>query len=1190
MVAGADAPAERKGVTFEDGSAPVPGISESTAVNKLGYGSLIVLVSAVVIAGGFLYKRGQDAESVLSAGSTLTTQELEMLTSLSPKRLNDKPKGDRRSYHYATLPNGLSVLNIQDPEATQVAFSVAVDAGSLDNPKSLPGLAHFCEHMLFLGTEKFPEASGFDDFIASAGGYNNAFTADEHTVYFTEVAAHAADEGLARFGDFFRAPLFNEKFVDKEVNAIDSEHAKNVQDQDRRIFEIFTSIANPKSPMTWFKTGNLETLGTEPKKNGVDPVHELKGWFGDHYCPSRMRLVTFGAESLEKQLVRSHQNFADISTGSKTCQAPRRSWSEPQAWPQERLGRFVAIEGNKPQSELWMHFPLPDLSKDYASAPISYINYVVTYGGEQSLSRVLTDTLGLVSSLSLTGSGSSTGYDLFIVSKLTEKGNSNYEVVLDVIFQYLATLRREGVDKELYKSLADISALEWDWSEPSSPADTASGLAEQMIQIPMPELLSAGARIDNRNASLVSDLLARLRPDNMNVGVVDPKAKNNLFNGSHVKELEHYGVKYALTDYSKKHPLSLQRWSSWLSASDKKTSELRQEVNVTDELLKSLAEAKLPASSEQIAIPPKAIQGVPQNLNVEHMHASTATDDQAGVIGKLYGEGPQAVSVESNNTGGKDFLPKLWYRSGWVSESPKMSMHMDFMSPRAADSWEVKPDDSLRLSFYSSLLGEEMNPKMYDLSMTGVSYGINFGTDSISFSFSGFTPMMPELMDRVLKEFDHGVNVSDPSRYHRIHQQMKESLSTFSEMPVNYAIQDRNLLLSPGQASREEKLAALKRLTPESVASAPGDILLPKPLQLTGLAVGNIDEKDSKDSFIKVQKRAATWKGATASPAKGQEIRRFAPVVSPGKPVELRRLNQRPGDTNDAIVVSVLVGVSTVESRVIYGLLSSILHNAAYSELRTNRQLGYVVNAGISPLANVQYVSCVVQGERLRADDLEGAVEYVYSDLMPKTLKNMSKAEFESHKSSLEQQLLTPPDSFDDEFNHFWSPISEGGNCFNLADEMLGYLRSGIGRKDLIEAWNKVMLPSSGIRQKVVVKHFAKEVPERPSEKDAQASWSKQGVPDSVMEMMKKEREQALVLDKADSEARASIVASGAYFATDLHCTRAAAAPADNKKAAKDDTSKASLLEESSSRQKRRVVSGIVDHNGHPGFLQVDQP
>eukprot|EP00434_Breviolum_minutum_P034884 symbB.v1.2.030880.t1/scaffold3459.1/size56318/3 len=81
-----------------------------------------------------------------------------------------------------------------------MAMAMAVRAGSYDDPRDLPGLAHFCEHMLFLGTKKYPEPSGFDQFMTKYGGSNNAYTSSEATVYFAAASAEAAPEAPGSCG------------------------------------------------------------------------------------------------------------------------------------------------------------------------------------------------------------------------------------------------------------------------------------------------------------------------------------------------------------------------------------------------------------------------------------------------------------------------------------------------------------------------------------------------------------------------------------------------------------------------------------------------------------------------------------------------------------------------------------------------------------------------------------------------------------------------------------------------------------------------------------------------------------------------------------------------------------------------------------------------------------------------------
>ena len=99
----------------------------------------------------------------------------------------------------------------------------------MSDPDELPGLAHFLEHMLFLGTEKYPEEDAYSRFIHEHGGSDNAYTTEEFTNYYFDVApAHLAD-ALDHFSQFFIAPLFTESATDRELNAVNSEHSRNSQ-------------------------------------------------------------------------------------------------------------------------------------------------------------------------------------------------------------------------------------------------------------------------------------------------------------------------------------------------------------------------------------------------------------------------------------------------------------------------------------------------------------------------------------------------------------------------------------------------------------------------------------------------------------------------------------------------------------------------------------------------------------------------------------------------------------------------------------------------------------------------------------------------------------------------------------------------------------------------------------------------
>ena len=88
----------------------------------------------------------------------------------------ERAPNDRSEFRRLVLPNGMKVILLSDPGLNKSSASVAVGAGSLQDPAGRQGLAHFLEHMLFLGTEKYPDEAEYSKFLTGNGGYSNAYT------------------------------------------------------------------------------------------------------------------------------------------------------------------------------------------------------------------------------------------------------------------------------------------------------------------------------------------------------------------------------------------------------------------------------------------------------------------------------------------------------------------------------------------------------------------------------------------------------------------------------------------------------------------------------------------------------------------------------------------------------------------------------------------------------------------------------------------------------------------------------------------------------------------------------------------------------------------------------------------------------------------------------------------------------
>lgn len=104
-----------------------------------------------------------------SPQKTSSGLDYESLTSTIVKGANDK-----RDYHVVRLSNQMEVLLISDPQTDKSAAALDVYVGSQSDPVELPGLAHLCEHLLFMGNEKYPKENDYSEVGYLVGFFNRS--------------------------------------------------------------------------------------------------------------------------------------------------------------------------------------------------------------------------------------------------------------------------------------------------------------------------------------------------------------------------------------------------------------------------------------------------------------------------------------------------------------------------------------------------------------------------------------------------------------------------------------------------------------------------------------------------------------------------------------------------------------------------------------------------------------------------------------------------------------------------------------------------------------------------------------------------------------------------------------------------------------------------------------------------------
>lgn len=308
----------------------------------------------------------------LANASSLPSIQVTMPEASKFVRVNDiaKSQQDNRDYRGLKLPNGLKVLLVSDPTTDKAAAALTVDVGHMSDPDNIPGLAHFCEHMLFLGTEKYPNENAYSTYLSENGGTSNASTYADNTKYYFDVVPTKLENALDRFAQFFIAPLFTVSATDREIKAVNSEHEKNLATDVWRIRQVNKSLSDPNHPYSKFGTGNEKTLCEDPKKLGINVRDELLKFHDQWYSANIMCLSVYGKETLDELEAMIISRFSEIV--NKNVESPR--WEEHPFLP-EHYAAKVYIVPIKDSRTLTITFPTGDLDK-YYKAGVRILSYV----------------------------------------------------------------------------------------------------------------------------------------------------------------------------------------------------------------------------------------------------------------------------------------------------------------------------------------------------------------------------------------------------------------------------------------------------------------------------------------------------------------------------------------------------------------------------------------------------------------------------------------------------------------------------------------------------------------------------------------------------------------------------------------------------------------------------------------------
>ena len=973
---------------------------------------------------------------LLSLGLILAACEPQKVIPMNPSRLI-VPARDVVQHRRLELPNGLRVMLVSNPRADHSAAAMAVGTGSLDDPKSRPGMAHFMEHMLFLGTERYPEPGGYSRFMASHDGSSNAYTADDHTNYFFSVAHDAFEEGLDRFAWFFIAPLFDQKYTERELNAVDSEHAKNLENDFWRVRQVQRTIYKASHPINRFSTGNRATLQTVTRE-------ELLEFYRTRYSANRMTLTVVGVNDLDtlEKLVR--ERFEKVANRNlKATQYPA------EFFPREPALRLLRVEPVGDRRSLLMQYPLPPQQAHYRARPVSIVASLLGHEGAGSLLSLLKDE-GLATALSASSGESTNGYSsLMLRIELTAAGLEKYMRVVERVQGVINTLRGQGIPRHVYGEYSTMALLDFTYRAAQDSANQARMLSALMQSVPLKDLPEAGWLIPDHRPDLYKQVLDHLQPDNLLVTLVargQPTDKTEPYYGTGYVMEALTGAPYETLVRAK----APRRWHVPTANAfiPRATEPLEPEgaLKIGGTTLRHLQNAGMPKDLlKEIA----GLKGTVYPDFASFQQAVSALMPDKKTLARWLPQVTQDAVPMPEKVLDTPMI-RLWHLPDWRLQQPKASVIFRIHTAGAY----ADPETAMLARLHAEVFAESLNEESYPIREAGLSFDLEATRQGYRLSLGGYADRMLDLLG-FLGERLPLAEVSQET-FETIRDRIRRDLENqrFAQ-PFQQVRTFTRLLMSSPAYSNEAMLKALDDITLEQVQGHAARVF--ERVYVQGVTAGSLHPDRLRAA---THTMLETLGAEPLDEAERTEVR-VLPVPKGADQV----FSERMGVGNSLVLNHYDGGQSEPRLRGALLIVGRHLREDFYFHMRTQQQLGYIVWAGMGQELQRLNMYFIVQSGEYGADELARRMEK-YLEEYAERFAALPPEQFEKLRQAVINAKLERPKNLEESARRlFWVAYELDGNFDHVSEDISAV--ESLQREDVQRQLERVLQPPSRGRLRI---------------------------------------------------------------------------------------------------------------------------
>ncbi|XP_071653513.1 insulin-degrading enzyme-like isoform X2 [Temnothorax longispinosus] len=884
---------------------------------------------------------------------------------------------DVKSYRGLVLKNKMKILLISDPLTHIGCATMNVNIGYNNDPEDLPGLAHLCQHLL--GTES--QQHDYLEYLNQYGGSRLARTRINYTDYSFNIIPEKLGGALDLFAQFFIAPLFDKTLIETEINIIDLEYKEKLINDRWRMTLLEKLSVRPDYP---FGIGNKKTLDNINVKDRLEDFYKK-------YSAHIMSLCVLGKDNLndlESMVVKRFRNV-------KNKKVELSMYSE------------YTVK-NEDLNTMWKYVPIFDIRELCISFSLLKIKrendlYLIGHKGENSLLSALKAMNWCIDLEVELCSVDTSVYFFKLQFDLTEEGINNIENIVEIMFQYIHTLKKKkkGPMRWIFDAnqtagctllepyfaveLEQIMKMCYSYEKINrlSPDDIAT-TAYLLQKCPMKEIFSMQREW---RPDLIDELMEHFMPENIKIYVASKTYEDTVD-----KIEEWFDIKY------KKEKIPKETIKKWRCVGHSTAM-------------------KLPSKNDFIPI-----QFDIKEENVEKF--------------------PVPVMDTS--------FVRVWHKKDDVFRVPKATMIFHFVSPIAY----MDPLNCNLTDMFVRLLRDFLNdmyiPNIHKyeytrtVNITSLNWEIARTKYGITLKIDGYDDKQSVWLQKSvyqMRNFEF-----DPKRFEILKEKYIRELKNFAtQRPFQHPKDYLELLLAERHWSNDELLESTAYLSTDKLQDFIQKLFTE--MHVECLIHGNVTKEEAKIIGKLIESNLKIMPHIT--PLLQEQLVLYREIkLEDGCHVRFEEKSKV--QKTSSTIVYYATGLRSTKSNVLLSLFAQIIKKPCFDILKTKKQLGNV-HSDTCKISGTQYLMIAVQGDN-HLKDVEQAVTSLIK-FMIEHITNMPKKQFDKYKDGLISSRLKAPDTITSQCSLYWKEIESQEYNFDRANIEVNYLRTITRQKlqDFIE-------------------------------------------------------------------------------------------------------------------------------------------